>query len=71
MLLLGRLIFLQVEDKEELGEWVGLCKIDKDGKPRKVVKCSCIVVKVKMLSNRSLPYARMRPYYNRLCASSH
>ena len=35
----------QVEDKEELGEWVGLCKIDKDGKPRKIVKCSCVVVK--------------------------
>ena len=35
-----------MELKEELGEWVGLCKIDKDGKPRKVVKCSCVVVKV-------------------------
>lgn len=37
---------IQVEDKEELGEWVGLCKIDKEGKPRKIVKCSCVVVKV-------------------------
>ena len=36
---------LRVEDKEELGEWVGLCKIDREGKPRKVVKCSCAVVK--------------------------
>ncbi|XP_019862807.1 PREDICTED: 40S ribosomal protein S12-like, partial [Amphimedon queenslandica] len=36
---------LKVEDKEELGEWVGLCKIDKDGKPRKIVKCSCVAVK--------------------------
>eukprot|EP00731_Ephydatia_muelleri_P031645 Em0023g152a len=36
---------LKVEDKDELGEWVGLCKIDKEGKPRKVVKCSCVVVK--------------------------
>lgn len=25
---------------------MGLCKIDKEGKPRKVVKCSCVVVKV-------------------------
>ena len=37
---------MQVENKEDLGEWVGLCKIDKDGKPRKVVKCSCVVIKV-------------------------
>jgi len=36
---------LKVENKEDLGEWVGLCKIDKDGKPRKVVKCSCVVIK--------------------------
>ena len=35
-----------MEAKEDLGEWVGLCKIDKEGKPRKVVKCSCVVVKV-------------------------
>jgi len=39
-------IDMQVENKEDLGEWVGLCKIDKDGKPRKVVKCSCVVIKV-------------------------
>ena len=43
-------VCVQVEDKEELGEWVGLCKIDKDGKPRKVVKCSCVVVKVSTYS---------------------
>lgn len=41
---------VQVEDREELGEWVGLCKIDKDGKPRKVVKCSCVVIKVSLTS---------------------
>ena len=40
------LCWVQVEDREELGEWVGLCKIDKDGKPRKIVKCSCVVIKV-------------------------
>ena len=40
-----------MENKEELGEWVGLCKIDKDGKPRKVVKCSCVVVKVSFYDN--------------------
>ena len=27
------------------GEWVGLCKIDLEEKPRKVVGCSCVVVK--------------------------
>ncbi|XP_035766346.1 40S ribosomal protein S12 [Neolamprologus brichardi] len=35
----------QVDDNKKLGEWVGLCKIDREGKPRKVVGCSCVVVK--------------------------
>merc|ERR1712243_41118 len=30
---------------KKLGEWAGLCKIDKEGKARKVVGCSCVVVK--------------------------
>ena len=37
----------KVDDNTKLGEWVGLCKIDKEGKPRKVVKCSCVVIKVR------------------------
>lgn len=37
--------FEQVADKKKLGEWVGLCKIDKEGNPRKIVGCSCVVVK--------------------------
>lgn len=37
--------FVQVADAKQLGEWVGLCKLDKDAKPRKVVACSCVVVK--------------------------
>ena len=39
-------IFIQVEDNKKLGEWAGLCKIDKEGKARKVVGCSVCVVKV-------------------------
>ncbi|XP_055457573.1 40S ribosomal protein S12-like [Psammomys obesus] len=35
---------MKVDDKK-LGEWVGLCKIHREGKPQKVVGCSCVVVK--------------------------
>ncbi|XP_041484418.1 small ribosomal subunit protein eS12-like [Lytechinus pictus] len=36
---------LKVDDNKKLGEWSGLCKIDKEGKARKVVACSCVAVK--------------------------
>eukprot|EP00612_Vaucheria_litorea_P005731 CAMPEP_0171459980 /NCGR_PEP_ID=MMETSP0945-20130129/5036_1 /TAXON_ID=109269 /ORGANISM="Vaucheria litorea, Strain CCMP2940" /LENGTH=139 /DNA_ID=CAMNT_0011986085 /DNA_START=15 /DNA_END=434 /DNA_ORIENTATION=- len=36
---------IKVADQMELGEWVGLCKYDDEGKPRNLVKCSCCVVK--------------------------
>eukprot|EP00057_Strongylocentrotus_purpuratus_P034487 XP_795427.1 PREDICTED: 40S ribosomal protein S12 [Strongylocentrotus purpuratus] len=36
---------LKVDDNKKLGEWAGLCKIDKEGKARKVVACSCVAVK--------------------------
>ena len=36
---------IKVKDKKTLGEWVGLCKIDRDGKPRKVVPCSSVAVR--------------------------
>mmetsp|Transcript_28283 Transcript_28283/g.74203 ORF Transcript_28283/g.74203 Transcript_28283/m.74203 type:complete len:154 (+) Transcript_28283:77-538(+) len=36
---------IRVESKLKLGEWAGLCKIDRDGTPRKIVGCSCVVVK--------------------------
>ncbi|XP_069468346.1 small ribosomal subunit protein eS12-like [Ambystoma mexicanum] len=36
---------IKVDDNKKLCEWVGLSKIDREGKPRKVVGCSCVVVK--------------------------
>jgi hypothetical protein len=40
----------QIPDGKQLGEWVGLAKLDREGKPRKVVKCSCAVVSLVHLS---------------------
>lgn len=37
---------IKVDNNKKLGEWAGLCKIDNTGKARKVVGCSCVVVKV-------------------------
>ena len=36
---------IMVPDGKTLGEWAGLCKIDKEGNARKVVGASCVVVK--------------------------
>merc|ERR1711962_247864 len=36
---------IKVDDNKKLGEWSGLCKIDKEGNARKVVGCSCVVVR--------------------------
>jgi len=36
---------IKVGDSKVLGQWAGLCKIDKEGNARKVVGCSCVVVK--------------------------
>lgn len=36
---------IKVESAKDLGEWAGLCKLDAQGVPRKVVKCSCIALK--------------------------
>jgi len=34
-----------VEERKQLGEWVGLCRRKKDGGAVKVVGCSCVVIK--------------------------
>ncbi|KAL6560695.1 40S ribosomal protein S12 [Orobanche gracilis] len=36
---------ITVPSAKTLGEWTGLCKIDSEGNARKVVGCSCVVVK--------------------------
>ena len=35
---------IKVPENKKLGEMVGLCKIDKEGNPRKVVACSSVAV---------------------------
>ena len=41
----GNINLIKVADAKQLGEWVGFCKIDKKGEVRKVVGCSCVVVR--------------------------
>jgi len=36
---------MKVSDGKQLGEWAGLAKLDKEGGARKVIGCSCVVVK--------------------------
>uniref|UniRef100_A0A2K6GVC0 Ribosomal protein eL8/eL30/eS12/Gadd45 domain-containing protein n=1 Tax=Propithecus coquereli TaxID=379532 RepID=A0A2K6GVC0_PROCO len=36
---------IKVDDNKKLGKWVGLCKIDREGKSHKVIGCSYVVVK--------------------------
>ena len=36
---------MKVSDGKQLGEWAGLAKVDKEGETKKVVGCSCVVVK--------------------------
>jgi len=35
---------LTVPESKKLGEWAGLCKLDAEGTPRKVVGASCVCV---------------------------
>lgn len=36
---------IKVSDAKALGEWAGLCHLDREGNARKVVGASCVVVK--------------------------
>ena len=36
---------IKVPDGKMLGEWAGLCVVDQEGNARKVVNCSCVVVR--------------------------
>lgn len=35
---------IEVPDSKELGQWAGLCKMDKEGNPRKIVGASCVCI---------------------------
>merc|ERR1712215_13619 len=35
---------LKVDSNKMLGEWAGMCRIDREGKVCKVIRCSCVVV---------------------------
>jgi len=36
---------IKIADGKKLGEWAGLCALDREGNARKVVNCSCVVVR--------------------------
>lgn len=36
---------IKVSDAKQLGEWAGLCTLDREGNVKKVVGCSCVVIK--------------------------
>ena len=53
---------IKVDSNMKLGEWAGLCKIDQEGKARKVVKCSAAVVS---LNSTSHPLLSVGQYITR------
>merc|ERR1711976_63271 len=47
---------VQVDDNKKLGEMAGLCKIDREGKPRKVTACSVVVVREYGIASQAQEY---------------
>ncbi|KAK7208087.1 50S ribosomal protein L30e-like protein [Myxozyma melibiosi] len=41
----NKIPLIKVSDSKKLGEWAGLCVLDREGNARKVVGASCVVVK--------------------------
>ena len=39
------IMLIRVPEGKMIGQWAGLCKIARDGTPRKVIRCSACVVK--------------------------
>lgn len=37
---------ISVPTAKQLGEWAGQCKIDSEGKARKIIICGCCVITV-------------------------
>lgn len=35
---------MMVPTGKQLGEWAGLCKVDEEGNPKKIVNCSCCAI---------------------------
>ncbi|KAI4351343.1 hypothetical protein L6164_005718 [Bauhinia variegata] len=44
---------ITVAKAKTLGEWAGLCKIDSEGKARKVIGCYCAFVKTECLGPKN------------------
>ncbi|VVT54481.1 40S ribosomal protein eS12 [Magnusiomyces paraingens] len=40
----NKIPLIKVSDAKQLGEWVGLAQLDRDGNPRKVVGCGVAVI---------------------------
>lgn len=40
----NKISLIKVPSREQLGEWTGLCKYNKEGEAKKICKCSCTVV---------------------------